>query len=335
MLKSVEIFYPFTIMVKILVHGTYCLFLVERNAVAYSGFNMGAGENAVVSILLDLLCAGPGTLMVIDEIELGLHAKAQKEFIQILKEICKANKCQVICSTHSDIILNALPPEGRFFIQQQSNQTNVIPEISAEYAFGKLAGQDSNELDVFVEDEVSKEIIRNIVPMRIRERIQIYDIGSDQAVLKQMAARYREGKSNFIAFLDGDKRQSYDQQIQQIKRHLETRIDNDEEFLEVIRPRLCYIPGDEWPELSMIKYVLAVDDKQGLATSWDIAVDEVTSYLEQAITAGKHQEFYSLSKSISLIENGVRNDCIRFFKQVYTDECKDICDKLELVLQNL
>ena len=46
---------------------------------------MGAGENAVISILLELLLAGAGTLLVIDEIELGLHAKAQKEFITILK----------------------------------------------------------------------------------------------------------------------------------------------------------------------------------------------------------------------------------------------------------
>ena len=67
---------------------------------------MGAGENAVISILLELLLAGAGTLLVIDEIELGLHAKAQKEFITVLKEICRSNKCQEICSTHSDIILS-------------------------------------------------------------------------------------------------------------------------------------------------------------------------------------------------------------------------------------
>lgn len=320
---------------RIFVHNAYRLFLVERNDVSYSGFNMGAGENAVISILLELLCAGPGALMVIDEIELGLHAKAQNEFIKVLKEICKLNKCQIICSTHSDIVLDALPPQGRFFIQNQVNQTIITPEISAEYAFGKLAGQNSNELDVFVEDEVGKAVIASIIPMRIRERIKLYVIGSDQAVLKQMAARYREEKYNFIAFLDGDKRQARTQQITQMRNHLETRIKDDAQFLNIIEPRLCYIPGDSWPELSIIQYLLLVDNKQELSTRWEIAVEEITPYLEQALTAGKHKEFFHLAELLSMDEAVVRNDCIKLFKVAYPDMCVCVCDQLDQVLRSL
>lgn len=320
---------------RIFVHSAYRLFLVERNDVSYSGFNMGAGENAVISILLELLCAGPGALMVIDEIELGLHAKAQNEFVKVLKEICKTNKCQIICSTHSDIVLDALPPQGRFFIQSQANQTIITPEISAEYAFGKLAGQNSHELDVFVEDEVGKAIIGNIVPVRIRERIKLFEIGSDQAILKQMAARYREGKPNFIAFLDGDKRQDHTQQIGQIGNHLETRIEDYKQFQELIEKRLCYVPGDTWPELSVIQYILRIQDKQELSTRWDIAVEEVTPYLEQALTAGKHNEFFCLAERLSMDEAAVRNDCIQFFKSAYTEECVSVCAKLDYVLDSI
>jgi len=320
---------------SIFVHNVYRLFLVERNDISYSGFNMGAGENAVISILLELLSAGTGALMVIDEIELGLHAKAQNEFVKVLKEICKTNKCQIICSTHSDIVLDALPPKGRFFIQNQDSQTIVTPEISAEYAFGKLAGQNSNELDVFVEDEVGKAIIGNIVPMRIRERIKLYIIGSDQAVLKQIAARYREGKHNFIAFLDGDKRKVHDQQIIQIKNHLETRIEDGDHFIDFIKQRLCYLPGDTWPELSIIQYILRIQDKQELSKRWDIAVEEITPYLEQALTAGKHNEFFYLAERLSMDVVAVRNDCIKFFKLAYSDDCAYICTQLDCALQSL
>lgn len=320
---------------RIFSHNSYRLFLVQRNAISYSGFNMGTGENAVISILLDLISSGPGTLLVIDEIELGLHAKAQKEFIAVLKEICNDKKCQIICSTHSDIILGSLPPQARFFIQNQNTQTIVTPGISAEYAFGKLSGQNTNELDVFVEDEVGKSIIANILPLQLRERINIYVIGSDQAVLKQMAARYREAKLNFIAFLDGDKRLMYNQQILKIRDHLETRIDDENIFHANMELRLCYIPGDTWPELSTLQYLLRASNLGELATRWDIPVEDVTSFLEQSLVAGKHNEFFYLAHLLSLDEASIRNDCIKAFRMEYPDICNTICDAIASVLNSL
>ncbi len=318
---------------RIFVHNAYRLFLVKRNELLYSGFNMGAGENAVISILLELLSAGMGSLMVIDEIELGLHAKAQHEFIRVLKEICLSNKCQIICSTHSDIILNELPPEGRFFIENQTSHTLITPGISAEYAFGKLAEQNSGELDIFVEDIVGKTTIENIIPKNIRERIKLFVIGSDQAILKQIAARYRESKNNFIAFLDGDKRRNHQQQVDQIKRHLESRLENEEQFDIMMEQRLHYIIGDAWPELSIIKSLLDSDMIGELTIRWGATNDEeVKQFLEQALAAGKHKEFYTLSQRLSLDEVTVRVDCAQHLKRVCPEECTAICEQIEQLL---
>lgn len=320
---------------RIFSHNSYRLFLVERNDISYSGFNMGAGENAVISILLDLLLAGPNTLLVIDEIELGLHARAQKEFITVLKEICYNDKCQVICSTHSDIILSALPPEARFFIQNQGVQTNITCGISAEYAFGKLSGRNTHELAIFVEDEVGKSIVANVLPLHLRERVEIYIIGSDQAILKQMAARYRENKLNFIAFLDGDKRTEQGMQMQQIKNHLETRIEDEQRFQSIIQSRLCYIPGEEWPEKSMMQFLLEAGDLSSLAERWDTTIENITEFLRRALQQGKHKEFSSLAQSLSLEENFVRNDCVKCFKSNYLDECTKICNSIEAVIESI
>jgi len=321
---------------EVLVRNSYRLFFVKRNNMSYSGFNMGTGENAVISILLELLRAGNGSLMVIDELELGLHAKAQHEFVQVLKEICNKNKCQIICSTHSDIILEALPPEGRFFIHNKGSETVVTPEISTKYAFGRLAGQKSEELDVFVEDEVGRAIINNIIPMRIRERVETYVIGSDQAILKQIAARYREGKCNFIAFLDGDKSNEKSQQIKQIKNYLETRIDNEELFTDFITQRLCYLPGKKWPESSIIEGLLNAPDYQELSERWDIPVDDVYSYLELSLSADKHDEFFVLAKNLSIDDKSrVRNDCISVYKRIYHEQCQLINSQIDDALSNL
>lgn len=80
---------------------------------------MGAGESAVFEILTTLFAIGKGALLIIDEIELGLHEKAQYRFIEELKKICLELKCQVICSTHSYAILYSLPPEARVFIESE------------------------------------------------------------------------------------------------------------------------------------------------------------------------------------------------------------------------
>lgn len=261
--------------------------------------------------------------------------RQQKEFIKVLKEICKKNKCQVICSTHSDIVLSSLPPEARFFDQSQSSQTTITCGISAEYAFGKLAGENTHELAVFVEDEVGKAIITSILPFRLRERVEVYVIGSDQAVLKQMAARCREGKWNFIAFLDGDKRRGKKTQIQKIREHLETRIDNEKQFQAAIEDRLCYVPGETWPEKSMIQYLLKVPDVSSLSERWDIPAEDIVAFLEESLTVGKHDEFFHLAKLLSLEENLVRNDCVKFFENKYQEECETVCKAIETVIESL
>jgi predicted ATPase len=203
-------------------HSKYRLAMVNSGSVSYSGFNMGAGECAVFNMLVALFEAGPGTLLVIDEIELGLHEKAQKRLIHELKSLCKELHCQVICSTHSPIILENLPPQARFFVETHGTHTNIIRGISPQYACGKLAGRSSGELTIFVEDAMGETILMDIMPLEVRERIGLLPIGSLDAVLRQLAARYRERREDCIAFVDGDKRSEHPSSMEKIKRYLET-----------------------------------------------------------------------------------------------------------------
>lgn len=187
-------------------YGTYRLFSAQRSGTDYTGFNMGAGENAVLGLLLEIIAAGRGALIVVDEIELGLHAKAQSMLVRVLKEFCEKYHCQIICSTHSKMVLDELPLDARFFIRRKDNTTDIIPNITSEFAFGELSGHHGIELSVFTEDDVAAAFLTNSLPLEIRNRIHIIPIGSDQAVLKHLAAHYREEDYRFIAFLDGDKR---------------------------------------------------------------------------------------------------------------------------------
>jgi predicted ATPase len=210
----------------------------------YSGFNMGAGENAVFSILTGLFEAGPGSLLVIDEIELGLHEKAQVRLVDELKKLCEKKRVQIICSSHSSVVINSIPPEGRFYIESLPARTNVIPGISAEYAAGKLSGRNSGELDIFVEDYVATDILGSVLDQDIRERTNVIPIGSDEAVIKQMAARFKEKKkSECLAILDGDKKNKKEELVRHFLGHLEN-VPDKETTNEWIRSRLMFLPGN-------------------------------------------------------------------------------------------
>ena len=277
---------------------------------------MGAGENAVLSLLLEIVSAGRGALIVIDEIELGLHIEAQGRLIEELKSLCEKYHSQIICSTHSRDVLDRIPPEGRLYLERTGSGLQIIPEISSQYAFGKLAGRNSDELDVFVEDVIGKSFLLYSLPQEVRERINIIPIGSDQAVLKHIAVHYREEKHNFIAFLDGDKRAKKKQAIEQVKKYLECRIeDGDEVFEKYIDERLNYLPGDVWPENVLLNDAIQCADLQFLASTWDTEEGKIREYLQESLMAGKHNEFYTLTNKLFLEKEEVIRVMVRFFKR--------------------
>lgn len=319
--------------IELSAHGIYQLFKANRGGLHYSGFNMGAGENAVLCLLLEILNAGNGALIVVDEIELGLHVQAQIKLVEELKNLCKEYKCQIVCSTHSKYILDHLPPEARRYIKKTSSGIEIIPDITPEYAFGKLSGINSGELDVFVEDEVGKAFLCNVLPHAIRERVNIMAIGSDQAILKHMAVHYRERKYNFISFMDGDKRTKTAFALRQIKNELETRLDHTvEEFDRIMQTRLKYLPGAQWPEKVLVENAQNADDISYLEQEWEATESDIITYLERSIAAGKHNEFFTLSQALQLPLDTVRRSAMRFYKQTNQTAIDDIISSVSELL---
>ena len=308
------------------------LFVVDRKESHYSGFNMGAGENAVFSLLIELFSAEKGCLLVIDEIELGLHESAQKRLISELKKLCWERKCQIICSTHSSTILEKLPPEGRLYIESTVSGTNVIPEISPEYAMGKLSAGEKKELTIYTEDQVGQNILEGFLPNELLRRVNMVPIGSDQAVLKQLAAAYRVHNYACLAFCDGDKRNQYETAVKQVRNHLESLVDPD--FEEWINKHLRYLPGDIWPEKYLLEVLnSSVEVRRKLAERWRMGEDFDNDIVDQAILAGKHSEFYMLAQQLNLNEDQVRMDVIRAVADAVPDKILDICQSIEMILE--
>lgn len=281
---------------KYLEYSKYSLPIVQVGDTIYSGFNMGAGENALFEIFSTIYSCGKGALLVMDEAELGLHAEAQKRFIESLKDVCLETRTQVICSTHSREIFDCLPYDARFFIEAVNEKTKITEAISSEFAFAKMAAIQSKEVEIFVEDEVAKAIILACLPSSMRARLIISVIGSATALARQIAAIYVRGERRpTIAIFDGDQRTKQSDNYIHAKKMSENPKDDFESWF---KSRIEYLPGYWWPEYWIIEQSLY--NVESLASKLCCEVDEFKDILKCGVQAKKHNEFYEISKYLGL-----------------------------------
>lgn len=278
------------------VHSKYSLPIVRCGKTIYSGFNMGAGENALFDIFSIIYSAGPGALIVIDEIELGLHVEAQYKLVEQLKDVCDQEKIQIICTTHSSEILNALPPDARIYIESISGNSRTTRGISAEFAFSKLSALNGEEIDILVEDDVAEALVLAALPSSLRTRASIKVIGSAQALARQLAAIYVRGEARpVIAVFDGDQIANEKNNLQHAKNMAErTGADFDSWF----ENRVAYLPGDNWPELWLLRR--AAEISEHLADVFNADKDLLIYSIEEGLRAGKHKELYTMARHLGL-----------------------------------
>lgn len=309
---------------KLTSHSKYRLPIASSSGVVFSGFNMGAGENALFEIFSTIYSCPEGALFVIDEIELGLHIEAQKRFINKLKNVCLEQRCQIICTTHSKEVFECLPDEARIFIERVGGNTRATTGISAELAFAKLSAQNSSELLILVEDDVAKILVSTILPSEIRSRVRIENIGSSSALCVQLAAEFnRSKKNNILVVFDGDQKQK---EKHNKKHTLKTSEKAEDGFEEWFAENISYLPGNSWPEL----WILDLNKKNISITSKLTQTEEsnLTEIIDSGIAAGKHNEFHEIGKLLGLSrEQAIFSFCTGI-ATLQTEETKDLLEKI-------
>ena len=310
---------------RYLEHSKYSLPLVKCGDVTYSGFNMGAGENALFEIFSTIYSCGQNSLLVLEEIELGLHSKAQRLFIRKLKEVCKETGTQVICTTHSKEIFECLPDDARFFVESIGGKTRTTAGISPNFAFSKMGAEDHQELDIYVEDAVAKSLIEAILPAVKRTRVRIIIIGSASAISRQLASLWIRGEDRpVVAIFDGDQRTKRIQNMTHAKNMAEQSSVDFENWFD---SHSAYLPGSTWPEAWIIQK--CKDALPETAASLSLDDEGVASeYLEYALQAGKHNEFFEISKNVGL----EKNHCLKLLTNIvatkYYDEFSEVRESI-------
>ena len=171
----------------------------------YSGFDMGSGENSAVTILAALERLPPGGLLLVEEIEHGFHPLAQQRLVNALTEMVSKNKQRIICTTHSEYIIDSLPQAARLLVNRVSDEHRVVAAPTTRELMFTMTGEPRPELTAYVEDDFARMVVEQALCGPHRRRIKVVPIGSVERVVDQLGTHLKAGLDGpAICVLDGD-----------------------------------------------------------------------------------------------------------------------------------
>lgn len=221
--------------------GKSLLFAARDGGAAYSELHMAAGERSILRLSQEIAQLD-GALVLIDEVEAGLHPRVQQLLMMQLQQLALRNDLQVIVTSHSPVVLDSVPRHGRIFLERDGEGRVKASPPYRDIVQKALYGRAGEALNLLCEDEAAEGILRGVfdvlVPrMRIaRESIRVgRDTGTDEFP-SHAAAFAKFGQiQNFAFVLDGDKRDG------DLKRRIREKAGRD--------VPLFFLPGRHAPEI--------------------------------------------------------------------------------------
>ena len=190
------------------------LFATQTSGTAYSEFHMAAGERAILRISQEVAQL-KGAIVLIDEVEAGLHPRVQSELMLQLQRLALLNDTQIIVTSHSPVILDSVPTNARIFLDRRSDGMVQLLPPYRDVIQDALYAQSEDRLNVLCEDETGESILRGIIDyiasteLITHETIRVgRDTGAGEFPAHVTAIRKFASLDNFVFVLDGDRRSS-------------------------------------------------------------------------------------------------------------------------------
>jgi predicted ATPase len=178
---------------------------------AYSEFHFGAGESSVIRMVMRIEAAGENALVLIEEIENGLHPVATIRLVEYLVEVAERKSIQAIFTTHSNDALMPLPSSA------------IWASINGSLFQGKLdigslraiTGQVEAALAIFCEDLFAAAWIRSMLratPNVAVDAVEVHQMAGDGTAVAINRHHNANPAVDFpsVCILDGDSRQADD-----------------------------------------------------------------------------------------------------------------------------
>lgn len=211
----------------------------------YSEFHFGAGEASIIRMVTDIELMPENSLILLEEIENGLHPVATTRLVEYLIAVAKRKNVQVIFTTHSNHALKPLPSKAIWAtvnhqVFQGKLDINILRTITSDI---------DTKLVIYVEDRFAETWVRGILQMTgniARDLIEIYP----------MSESFEYGNDSTAVTLN--------------KHH------NADPSRRV--PSICIIDGDSQQKTNSLEYVFRLPGKQPEQFIYDSVVDKLSEY---------------------------------------------------------
>jgi len=135
---------------------------VDNQIHFYSEKNFSLGELCTLRLAKQIVDAENSCLILIDEIEMALHSKAQFRLYQAIQELAKKKNLTIIFSTHSASLIKNTPSNRILFLSKDKNGELVVnKECYPAQILGELAYDEELDCDLifYVEDMQAKYLL--------------------------------------------------------------------------------------------------------------------------------------------------------------------------------
>jgi len=178
---------------------------LANSTISYSQFHFGAGEASVIETIDRIENSKDNSLVLIEELENGLHPVAVRLFVHYLQNVSKRKKLQIVFTTHSQDAVNELSPEA---VWASINKKVWNGKLSIE-SLRAITGQLINSKVIYVEDSFAKEWVENAIgryASEIASTVKVYTAGGYPNVVNvsQFHNQNPTITSPSIALIDGD-----------------------------------------------------------------------------------------------------------------------------------
>lgn len=174
----------------------------------YSEFHFGAGESSVIRMVMKIEALEKNALVLIEEIENGLHPVATIRMVEYLIDVAERKSAQAIFTTHSNDALEPLPFKGIW----AAIDGDVFQGKLSVHSLRAITPRVEKKLVIFTEDAFAKTwteaLLRSAhdIPLAL---IEVHPMGGDGTAVKVHEHHNMDPsiKSKSLCYIDGDSKQ--------------------------------------------------------------------------------------------------------------------------------
>ena len=139
----------------------------------HSEKHFSLGELCVLKLLRLLKNVPNNSMIIVDELEMALHPRAQVELLRYLEQQAQDKLLTVIFSTHSVTLLKTIDRSRIIYLEKQDDgEIRPIVGCFPTYAIGNIASEEETlpDMMLYVEDLLARDVLNSFYELFVDEK---------------------------------------------------------------------------------------------------------------------------------------------------------------------